>query len=68
MAAMGFDYYKHGRQTGAMAQRIFKGANPGDMPVETQKDLELHLNLVSARQMKVAIPPGMVEEADKIYE
>ena len=68
VAAMGFDYYKHGRQTGAMAQRIFEGANPGDMPVETQKDLELHLNLVSARQMKVAIPPGMVEEADKIYE
>jgi len=68
VAAMGFDYYKHGRQTGAMAKRIFEGARPGDMPVETQKDLELHLNLDSARQMGVAIPAAMVEEADKIYE
>jgi putative ABC transport system substrate-binding protein len=68
VAAMGFDYYKHGRQTGAMAKRIFEGAQPGDMPVETQKDLELHLNLASARQMGVAVPPVIVEEADKIYE
>lgn len=68
VAAMGFDYYKHGRQTGAMAKRIFEGANPGDMPVETQKDLELHLNLASARQMGVAVPPAIIEEADKIYE
>jgi putative ABC transport system substrate-binding protein len=68
VAAMGFDYYKHGRQTGAMAKRIFEGAQPGDMPVETQKDLELHLNLASARQMGVSVPPAIVEEADKIYE
>jgi putative tryptophan/tyrosine transport system substrate-binding protein len=68
VAAMGFDYYKHGRQTGAMAKRIFEGARPGDMPVETQKELELHLNLVSARQMGVTVPPALVEQADKIYE
>jgi len=68
VAAMGFDYYKHGRQTGAMAKRIFEGARPGDMPVETQKDLELHLNLASARQMGVDVPAAMVEQADKIYE
>lgn len=68
VAAMGFDYYKHGRQTGAMAKRIFEGTKPGDMPVETQKDLELHLNLSSARQMGVDVPAAMVEQADKIYE
>jgi putative ABC transport system substrate-binding protein len=68
VAAMGFDYYKHGRQTGAMAARIFKGAVPGEMPVESQKELELHLNLASARAMGVAVPPGIVASADKIYE
>jgi len=68
LAAMGFDYYKHGRQTGAMAKRIFEGTNPGDMPVETQKNLELHLNMASARQMGVDVPAAMVEQADKIYE
>ena len=68
IAAMGFDYYKHGRQTGAMAMRIFEGALPGDLPVESQKALELHLNLESARQMGVAVPQAVVEAADKIYE
>lgn len=68
VAAMGFDYYKHGRQTGAMAKRILEGTNPGDMPVESQKELELHLNLGSARQMGVAVPPALVDAADKIYD
>ncbi len=67
VAAMGFDYYQHGRQTGAMAERIFKGAAPGTMPVETQKELELHLNLKYAQQMGVDVPPAIVETADKIY-
>ena len=67
VAAMGFDYYQHGRQTGAMAERIFKGADPGNMPVETQKELELHLNLQFARKMGVEVPAAIVETADKIY-
>ena len=68
VAAMGFDYYKHGRQTGAMAKRIFNGAAPGEMPVESQEELELHLNLTSAKQMGVTIPPALIESADKTYE
>ena len=68
IAAMGFDYYKHGRQTGAMAKRIFEGAVPGEIPVESQKELELHLNLASAKQMGVTVPKGILDSADKIYE
>ena len=68
VAAMGFDYYKHGRQTGAMAKRIFEGATPGEMPVESQKELELHLNLSFAKQMGVIVPQAIVDSADKIYE
>jgi putative ABC transport system substrate-binding protein len=68
VAAMGFDYYKHGRQTGAMAKRIFEGANPGDMPVESQKALELHLNLTSAREMGVTVPQAIIDSADKTYQ
>ncbi len=67
VAAMGFDYYQHGRQTGAMAERIFKGAAPGTMPVESQKELALHLNLKFAGQMGVSVPPAIVDAADKVY-
>jgi putative ABC transport system substrate-binding protein len=51
-----------------MAERIFKGAEPGKLPVEFQKELELHLNLTSAKQMGVTIPPALLESADKTYE
>ncbi len=67
VAAMGFDYYQHGRQTGAMAERILKGGAPGTMPVEYQKALELHLNLNFAAQMGVDVPSAIVESADKVY-
>jgi putative ABC transport system substrate-binding protein len=67
VAAMGFDYYRHGRQTAAMAERIFNGAQPGDLPVETQQALELHLNLAAAEKMGVTVPADLLETADKIY-
>jgi putative ABC transport system substrate-binding protein len=69
VAAMGFDYYKHGRQTGAMAKRILVGqAEVSQTPVETQKELQLHLNLKYAALMGVQVPEEMVRNADKIYE
>ena len=50
---MGFDYYKHGYQTGAMAARILKGEKPADIPVEFQKDLQLEINAKYAALMGV---------------
>jgi putative ABC transport system substrate-binding protein len=67
VAAMGFDYYKHGRQTGAMARRILGGAKPAQTAVETQKQLQLHINLQYADQMGVTIPTSVLKAADKIY-
>ncbi len=68
VAAMGFDYYKHGYQTGAMAQRILEGADPAETPVETQKELQLHLNLRYANLMGVKVPKALLEMADKVYK
>ena len=68
VAAMGFDYYMHGRQTGAMAQKIFNGASPADISVETQKELKLHINRKYANLMEVKIPDELLKAADKIYE
>jgi len=68
VAALGFDYYKHGLQAGAMAARIFGGADPGATPVEFQKGLSLHLNLGAAAKMGVDVPAELRAEADKIIE
>lgn len=67
VAAMGFDYYRHGYQTGAMAERILKGAKPADTPVEFQKELELQINAKSAEMMGVVPPKGLLDKAAKVY-
>ncbi len=68
IAAMGFDYYKHGYQTGGMAERIMNGEKPADMPVEFQVDLELHINKNYSAQMGVTPPEVLLQKATKIYE
>ncbi|MEW5774108.1 MAG: ABC transporter substrate-binding protein [Thermodesulfobacteriota bacterium] len=68
VAALGFDYYLHGRQAGAMAERILKGASPADTPVEFQEGLTLHLNLSAAAKMGVTLPEEMKKKAAKVLE
>ncbi len=68
VAAMGFDYYKHGTQTGAIAERILKGEKPENIPVEFQKDLQLHINAGYSRQMGIEPPAPLVAKATEIYQ
>ena len=68
VAALGFDYYLHGRQTGDMAGRIFKGASPATTPVEFQKGMSLHLNLKAAVAQGLVFSAALKAKADKIVE
>jgi putative ABC transport system substrate-binding protein len=68
IAAMGFDYYKHGYQTGAMALRILNGEKPAGMPVEFQKDLQLYINKVYSEKMGLTPPESLLKKATKVYE
>lgn len=69
VAALAFDYYQHGYQTGLMAKRLLVDkADPAVTPVETQQELVLHLNLQAAAKMGVTVPEAVRTTADKIYE
>ncbi len=68
VAAMGFDYYKHGYQTGAIAERILKGEKPETIPVEFQKDLQLHINAGFSRKMGIEPAADMLKKATQVYE
>jgi len=68
VAAMGFDYYKHGYQTGAMAARILKGEKPAGIPVEFQKDLQLFINAKYAKMMGATPPTELLKKATKVYK
>ena len=68
VAAMGFDYYQHGKQTGAMAERILNGEKPENLPVEFQKELQLHINAGYSRQMGLEPSAAMLQKATQVYE
>ena len=68
IATASFDYYEVGRQTGEMVARILDGANPGDIPVELAKTVDLAINLEAAEAMGVTIPETLQATADQIFE
>jgi putative ABC transport system substrate-binding protein len=68
LAAKGFNYYKHGLQTGEIVCRILKGEKASDIPVQFQKDLEFYVNLKAAKEMNVKVPDSVLKAADKVIE
>ncbi|MEH6355297.1 MAG: ABC transporter substrate-binding protein [Marinobacter sp.] len=66
VAALGFNYYNHGRQTGAMVVRILEGANTADMPVETMDTLDLFVNPEAAARMGMTIADDIIAEAKEV--
>lgn len=68
VAAMGFDYYKHGYQTGALAEKILAGTAPEDIPVQFQEDLQLHINVGYSKQMGLTPPEELLKKATQVYE
>lgn len=66
IAALGFNYYEVGRQTGEIVVRILKGEKPGTIPVSGVRKMDLWLNLASAGKMGMTIPDAMIAEAVKV--
>lgn len=48
--------------------RIFKGAKPGDLPIEASAPPELSLNLATARTMGLAFPPALLSRAGQVVD
>ncbi|MCW8974706.1 MAG: ABC transporter permease, partial [Sedimenticola sp.] len=68
IAAIGFNYYDVGRQTGRMAVRVLKGDKPGDIAVETVQKTELYLNKGSAVKMGVTFSDALIARATKVID
>lgn len=68
VAAVGFDYYQVGRQTGVIVERILKGESPKNIPVEGVQIMDLVLNPAAAERMGVTLPKSLIAEAKKVIQ
>jgi putative ABC transport system substrate-binding protein len=68
LASYGPSFHELGRMSAKHVQRILAGTNPKDLPVENYDKIELALNLRTAREIGLTIPPSVLIRAHKVIE
>jgi hypothetical protein len=68
LMSYGVNYDAEYRRTAFYADKILKGAKPAELPVEQPKKFEFVVNLKTAQQIGLIIPPSVLARADKVIK
>jgi len=64
----GFDFVASFRRAASYVDRILKGANPAETPVEQMDRFEFIINQKTAKALGLTIPPTLLGRADEVIE
>jgi putative ABC transport system substrate-binding protein len=68
LRAYSFDLIELHKRAAHNTDAILRGANPGNIPFYQATKFELSLNLKTAKQLGLSVPPALVATADKVIE
>jgi len=68
LMAYSFDLIELYKRAGNNIDAILRGAKPGDIPIYQVTKFELSINLKTAKQLGLSVPPALVVSADKVIE
>ena len=66
LASYGQNFHEVGRMSAKYVQKVLTGSHPQDLRVETADKFEMAVNLKTAKQIGVTIPPEVLARADKV--
>jgi putative ABC transport system substrate-binding protein len=67
LASYGPDYYASGRQAARLVDKILKGEDPANIPVEANPNIEFAINLKTAEALGLTVAPAMLYRADRVF-
>jgi ABC-type uncharacterized transport system substrate-binding protein len=68
LLSLGLDLVESYRRAATQVDKILKGANPADVPMEQPTKLDLWVNLKTARVLGLTIPPSVLLQASHVIE
>ena len=68
LASYGQNYHEIGRLSAKYVQRVLKGVDPRDLRIETVDNVELIINLKTAKQLGLTVPPEVLARANKVIK